>query len=143
MTSPTRLFLGFSLVAFAGCATFNLAEVPFALGQQQFGPGDAIVIEHVRSSSPDWAIGDTVEIQGQYVLASQRAAMLSVYMTTRSPGSSTSSDGGGRKEVALGSGRFDLTYQIQATGELHVSFYPVGGGSSFGGVYFGPDVSKP
>lgn len=39
--------------------------------------------------------------------------------------------------VARGSGSFRLVKTMQHDGHLHVSFYPVPSGSSFGGVYFG------
>ena len=109
----------------------------FVLGQQGFRAGDSIVIEQVSSSSPNFGVGDRVVVRGRYVLGSQAEAMLGLSLTTRDPVRTRISPRQ-RMPVSRGPGQFELEIDVQAVGSLHLSFSPMGGGSSFGNVYFGP-----
>jgi hypothetical protein len=110
--------------------------VPFAIYHASFASGDSITIEQVIAAKPRWGPGDTLTVRGHYRLASQPAATLALYVTTRSSGRTVSSPRQVTK-VASGSGEFELTCVMPAEGgEPHVSFYPSGGGSVMGGVYF-------
>lgn len=145
MKSSLRLLIACLLLACSGCTT--LLPVPFTTDTESFAPGDSITIEHVSSSSTNFAIGDTVEVEGHYVLQSQSSAVLALYLSARSRQAAWTSDQPGqRQEVSAGEGHFRLRYQITGPGRLHVSFYPLGGGSVSGGIYFtpqGPGVSTP
>lgn len=113
------------------------AEVPFeTYGVTRTG-ADLITIETVLAVLPRWQPGDTITVRGRYVLTSQSSAVLGLYVTGGGDTGPTSLRQ--RKLVVKGAGAFELTCEIPAHGgEPHVSFYPSGNGSSFGGVYFKP-----
>ncbi len=99
----------------------------------QFRPGDSITLSELRGSSPRIEAGQTYQIKGHYVLASQERAMMSVFCANgetedgHSPKSAT---------VSKGAGDFCWEFKLLKPGMLHVSFYPSGGGSGFGGCHF-------
>jgi hypothetical protein len=120
-------------VAFAA----DLAPVAFQLGKTNFKRGDSITITEVQATSPQFAPGDRVVVKGTYVLASAENATLALFLTTfgRSPSTRTSPTQ--VTKAREGRGEFELSCQVNDVGALHVSFYPAGGGSSFGEIYFG------
>ena len=117
-------------------STAGLVSAPFSTSQVQFAAGDAITITEVLASSPNLAPGDSVVVRGTYTLQSQPSALLAIYLTANAPGAIDGSSAASRKTVSAGSGTFELAYEIKQPGSLHVTFYPSGSGSSFGGVYF-------
>ena len=106
-------------------------EVAFERGKIDFLEGDRIEIGSVRGDRSSFEVGGRYTVTGTYRLGSTDRATLAVYVTN---GNVT---GDNRIIVAKGDGPFSLTFQIEATGYPHVSFYPVPSGNGFGGVYFG------
>ena len=99
--------------------------------------GDRITVDEVRGPVEKFVAGDTYEVRGSYVLRSRDKAILAAFVTTPAADSEphdTSADQ--VKEVSRGKGRFRLRFHMWHAGDPHVSFYPAGGGGSFGGVYF-------
>ena len=123
-----------SLVAFA----VTPSPISFRITSQQFEPGDSITIKEVLASSPDLKVGDTVIVRGTYFLRSRDDASLGFFLTTKGPSAATKVSREQRALAGAGSGTFELKHIVPSEGRLHVSFYPRSGGSSFGGVYFGP-----
>lgn len=114
-------------------------EVPFQLGYTEFLQGDAITITSVRGTNSAIAPGNIYTVTGTYELNSQPRAMVAIY-TSSFPGQSPVSSGPfGNNSVTInaGKGTFSLELLMRTDGYPHVSFYPAGGGSSFGGTYFG------
>lgn len=110
--------------------------VPFAIYRGSFAAGDSITIEKVIATTPRWGPGDTLTVSGHYQLASQPTATLALYVTTRHSGR-TASNPKQVTRVVAGTGAFELTCVMpEGGGEPHVSYYPSGGGSVLGGVYF-------
>jgi hypothetical protein len=116
------------------------SDFPYVLsweaGDAEFAPGDSITINQVRGTAPTITTGATYCIEGVYTLASRDEAKLSLFATTKSS-TPTRIDPQQTMTVARGSGAFRLVKTMNEDGFLHVSFYPVTSGSSFGGVYFG------
>jgi hypothetical protein len=110
--------------------------VPFETSKAQFAGGDSITIQEVLSSSPALAAGDTVRVRGVYTLQSAASALLAISLTVNVPGVVTATSPSSRTTINGGSGTFDLAYQLDQPGALHVTFYSASTGSSFGGVYF-------
>ena len=121
----------------ASCATIGQRRVSFAVSSEQFIEGDAIVIREVVSTSGDLRLGDKVVVRGDYQLQSHAKAALCLFITTRGPSRATAVLPQQRVEVAAGRGHFELQHELHDAGALHISFYPLPSGSSFGGVYFG------
>ena len=132
-TNPTTTPVGATPISTAG-----LSSVPFATSQVKFESGDSITIQDVLASSPRLEPGDTVVVRGQYVLQSRSQALLMISLTTNAPGATEPISANARKTIDAGAGTFELAYEIKQPGALHVTFYPAGSGSSFGGVYFAP-----
>ena len=134
-----KMFLCFAgllaLLTAAGCVTAS-GDGSFALGNREFLAGDGIEILHVTAPSRNLQLGDTVTVQGRYVLQSHSQARLLLSIT--GTGGRTRNSPSQSQVAAAGSGEFELSIELNQPGELHVSFYPVPGGSSFGGVYFEP-----
>jgi hypothetical protein len=138
-TFPALLGLTIALAAWGGAnsiaADFSSA-VPFELGEGGFLPGDSITIQRVTGTSPTIRAGETYCVEGTYTLASQEKATLALYATTLSKGS-TPTDPSQIMSIEKGAGTFRLVKTMREEGYLHISFYPVSSGGSFGGVYFG------
>jgi hypothetical protein len=136
---PALLSLSLSLAAWGGAnsiaADFSSA-VPFELGEGGFLPGDSITIQRVTGTNPTIRTGETYCVEGTYTLASQEKADLALYATTMSK-DSTPTDPSQKIRIEKGSGTFRLVKTMREEGYLHISFYPVSAGGSFGGVYFG------
>ena len=122
----------------------DMQAVGYELGPQRFRPGDLIELLEVTATSTKFEVGETVTVKGRYTLASHPVANVSLFVT-QTEGDGKSQPGAlQRMKVEAGTGEFELTIQIQHAGYLHVTFYPVGGGRGFGGVYFGKrkDMAK-
>lgn len=115
--------------------------VPFVGVQDVFSRnlvGDAIVVTSVKGTADSIAIGNTYMIEGSYCLASHDDATLAAYETDRQPNLPHRAMIAGQSvTIHRGSGNFVLRLAVQDPGCPHVSFYPVHGGQSFGGEYFG------
>ncbi len=108
----------------------------FRLGKRTFAEGDNITITEIRGTRPKLEIGGRYLVRGEYTLSSQDSASLCLFRTTTKPGTGRIKPTQ-RMEVQRGSGVFALEKEIYSDGYLHLSFYPSGGRSSFGGLYFG------
>jgi hypothetical protein len=112
--------------------------VPVELGEAEFSPGDSITIQSVLGTQTSIVSGGTYCVTGTYTLSSRPAADLALFLTTKNTAPSpTPIDPRQTVRIQKGSGAFSLVTTISAAGYPHLSFYPVPGGSSFGGVYFG------
>ena len=129
------LALGGPAVTPSAAADFS-AVVPFELGEAGFLPGDSITIQRVTGTSPTIRTGETYCGEGTYTLASKEKAHLALYATGRNT-VPTPNDPGQTTLIEKGTGTFRLVKTMREEGYLHISFYPVPGGSSFGGIYFG------
>lgn len=115
----------------------DLKKVDFVVDSQSFADGDKIVIEEVRSKLSTLATGDTVIVKGTYALASHAKAQLGFYVTQiDDKPSGDPAEKPPLQAITSGSGQFELKHDIVYNGRLHVSFYPVPPGQSFGEVYF-------
>jgi beta-lactamase regulating signal transducer with metallopeptidase domain len=112
--------------------------VHFEQGASKLLDGDKIDITEVRGTATTMSPGNVYWIKGTYTLASHDRASLTINVTAAS-----ASDGWGPSlktqsvDVTKGSGTFTLLYAMICKGWPHVSFYPKGNGSDFGGTYFG------
>lgn len=102
----------------------------------KFQPGDSIVVLSVRSDRRDFEVGGRYLIEGDYILASMDAAGLSVSVTANQGigGVSPVHPEEGTL-VHRGKGHFVLIATMRYPGHFHVSFNPLEGGPSRGGVY--------
>lgn len=154
-----RLLLPFALALVSGSAAEPPTGLPFETFREQFAAGDAISIEQVwirgsgprvgesiRVGEPDGnpdrpsrsgpQIGDNVIVRGRYRLQSRPQAKIGLSLTTRGPSGPTPVSPKASQRINEGDGTFELEYVVRREGELHVTFYPITNGSSFGGVYF-------
>lgn len=138
-TLPVLLSLTLARAAWGGtsdtAADFPVV-VPFEMGMTEFLPGDSITIQRVRGTSSTIRTGETYCVEGTYTLGSKEMADLALFATTVSK-VSTRTESSQIMRIEKGTGTFRLVKPMREEGYLHVSFYPVPGGSSFGGVYFG------
>src|SRR5262245_51754569 len=109
MKTALGLAVAFSVSALLGQAAEQVSGVAFVLGPKHFSDGDAIIIEHVSATSPNFAVGDRVTVRGRYTLSSEEKAKLCLYLTTSKdvgpkPVSPTQTT-----EAKKGSGTFELT----------------------------------
>ncbi|MDP1590660.1 MAG: hypothetical protein Q8M07_23100 [Prosthecobacter sp.] len=107
------------------------ASNDFAIGHSAFLPGDSVHITKVQRG------GGFMTVTADYELASADKANISLYITSTKDSGGTKTDPNQRKTIAKGKGRVVLHHPDVREGMPHVSFYPSGGGSSFGGIYFG------
>jgi hypothetical protein len=112
-------------------------HVQVEIGAAGFLPGDSIAIEEVRGTSDIISTGQTYSVTGTYNLASRDEARLSFFVTATSGSGYSRVEPSQTVRVTKGSGSFVLTKRMNEPGYPHLSFYPVGNGSDFGGVYFG------
>lgn len=108
-------------------------NIPITMYQQPwsaFQPGDEIIVTELRGTSPRIEEGASYRVSGTYTLGSQDGAMLHVYATSGEVNSRQGPD------VAKGNGDFVREFTLEKMGNLHVNYYPLGGGSGFGGIYF-------
>jgi beta-lactamase regulating signal transducer with metallopeptidase domain len=120
--------------------------VPIETGKTKFLAGDGITIEEVDGTSDVIAPGNFYKITGSFQLGSRNEGRIIALTTAKSPADAHSRI---RRmqicDVTSGQGTFTLILPEKIEGYPHVSFYPKGSGSSFGGVYFGTGdtVMKP
>jgi hypothetical protein len=136
MKTILRLLFGLSLAACVASARAELSPVSFVVGKQQFKSGDSIVIDQVAATSPKLDVGAKVVVRGHYRLASVGKAKLGLFVTHRTPVGEEKVGREQLKQVESPGGAFELSCEISAAGDIHVSFYPASGEASFGGVYF-------
>jgi hypothetical protein len=105
--------------------------IAFERGNAGFADGDEIAVTSVSGDRPTIASGGRYHVEGTWRLRSRRTAALALYATN---GEVT---GANSMTVSEGEGRFALDATLAKAGFLHVSFYPVPPGESFGGTYFG------
>ena len=117
---------------FLRCLVALFAASLFGCYSGEFHRRDSIVIDEVSPRPEKLKIGDVVLLRGHYTLESQPNANLMISLTTRGSGSRTRVSPRSRTVVDAGSGRFELEYEIRDSGVLHVSFYPLPSGNSFG-----------
>ena len=106
--------------------------------------GDLITITEVRGPSDKLEVGNTYEVRGTYKLASHDKALLAVHVMTEGRPAQHSSAPGGKHlplpgqtmTIDKGVGSFTLQVNYWTVGRLHVSLYPIEGGSSFAGTLF-------
>ena len=113
----------------------GLPRIPleFKITRSSFEAGDWIEITELLGTGRDLEVGRTYTVKGRYTLVSQDSAMLHVYATN---GDVQSQQG---PVISRGSGEFTRTFTYLKPGDLHLSFYPAKGGSSFASVYFDLD----
>jgi beta-lactamase regulating signal transducer with metallopeptidase domain len=112
--------------------------VHFEQGASKLLQGDRIDITEVRGTATTMSPGNVYWIKGTYTLASHDRAGLMVSVTAAKASEGTGSTLKTQSvDVTKGSGTFTLIYAMICQGWPHVSFYPKGNGSDFGGTYFG------
>lgn len=119
-------------VNFRPCGEFEY-DIPFALGESSLKAGDTISISGLRGDRPKLEEGGSYCIFGAFTLTSVPAATLFLYST----GGESVATHAERSTPAPGTGAFRFRFRIAKKGDLHLSYYPIGSGSSLGGVYFG------
>jgi beta-lactamase regulating signal transducer with metallopeptidase domain len=105
---------------------------------------DSITITEVHGPSDKLEVGKTYEVRGTYKLASHDKALLAVHVMTEGRPAQHSSAPGGKHlplpgqtmTIDKGVGSFTLQVNYWTVGRLHVSLYPIEGGSSFAGTLF-------
>jgi len=128
----------FLITALAGIAAEEVSGVAFVLGPKHFSAGDAIIIEHISATSPNFAVGDKVLVRGRYTLSSEEEARLCLYLTTSGDVGPEPIAATQRTEVRKGSGAFEFALILRHPGHLHLSFYG-SYGKRLGTVYFGAE----
>jgi hypothetical protein len=138
-----RLLLGLGFAVCFASAYAELAPVSFTVGKQQFKAGDSIVIDQVQATSPQLERGARVVVRGHYQLASTASASIGLFITEHGPATAGEAQTSQMSQANSGNGTFELSCTIDRVGEPHVSFYPAGGGETFGGVYFSTRSNNP
>ncbi|MCX6858030.1 MAG: hypothetical protein NTV80_24350, partial [Verrucomicrobia bacterium] len=127
MTLTTIASIG--LLTFLGITS---AEEPSNLiGKTDFRPGDSIHITAVQRGA------GFLTVTADYELASEPEAKISLFITVTKGDGKSKIVASQYKKISKGKGTVTLHHPAVSEGMPHVSFYPSGGGSSFGGVYFG------
>jgi hypothetical protein len=129
------------LLSLVGCSSPspvapNSGSIPFHVYEQPWGarqPGDELEITELRGAKSGCVVGEEYEVSGQYALASHASAQIAVFATNGKLALATKND------VVAGKGTFKLRFVIEKPGQLHVTYYPTGGGNGFGGPYFACD----
>ena len=121
----------------SGCATHGLGFTKYSQGLNTLQNGDSIILTEVVSSSPDFKLGDTVTVKGNYTLSSHPEATLLLSVTATEDGGNPQTTKDQRTTVIQGEGEFVLTAIINYEGLLHLTFYNKMNGSPIGGFYFG------
>ena len=103
-------------------------ERPFYIGQKYFPQGDYIEIISVERST------NQMIVKGYYNLVSNDQALLALFITTTS-GGSTPVDSKQEMQISKGRGDFELTHPHPVPGLPHVSMYA--DGKPFAALYFG------
>jgi hypothetical protein len=138
MKKALGLAVGLLITASAGIAGEWASSVTFVLGPKHFGDGNAIAIEQVSSTSPNFVAGDKVTVRGRYTFTSEEKAELCLFLTTDGSVGPEPSSPDQITKVGKGSGTFELTKTLKHPGHLHLSFYG-SGGKCLGNLYFGTE----
>jgi hypothetical protein len=138
MKTAFGLAVGLLIAASVGIADEQVSGVAFVLGPKHFSDGNAITIEQVVATSPNFAAGDKVTVRGRYIFKSEEKAQLCLYLTTEGSVGPEPVAPTQRAEVRSGSGTFELAEILNHPGHLHLSFYG-SGGKCLGTVYFGTE----
>ena len=143
LTFASSLLLSLLASCQGPAATVTIAfrcETPVERGAAEFRPGDEVVIESVHSDSEGLAPGATMLVTGHYTLASQDEARLRLGTTVTVTGGEPRAVSDSKLQAVdatRGQHRFSLVHTMTAPGYLHLSFYDLASGRTFGGVYFG------
>lgn len=129
-TQVKQLYGMYAPKAATASAPRSMVEVKYEPYRRSFQDGDNIVIDRIEGTASTLKPGNTYTVTGYYTLSSREKAMLHVYATN---GETQSKQG---PAVEKGTGRFTRTFKFIEEGYPHLSFYPAGGGSGFGGIYF-------
>jgi hypothetical protein len=113
-----------------------LFHVNVELGASQFAPGDNIAITEVRGTKATIGVDGTYTVVGTYQLSSTNEALLCFYSTIPNSGL-TPTDPKQIVQIHKGAGQFRLIKTVAQDGFLHLGFYPLSDGQSFGNLYFG------
>jgi beta-lactamase regulating signal transducer with metallopeptidase domain len=134
------------LSCFAGSPASAQASDDFShvVNLEKTVSGDLITITEVRGPSDKLEVGKTYEVRGTYKLASHDKALLAVHVMTEGRPAQHSSAPSGKHlplpgqtmTIDKGVGSFTLQVNYWTVGRLHVSLYPIEGGSSFAGTLF-------
>ena len=138
MKTALRLAVGLLITASTGIAGEQVSGVAFVLGPKHFSDGNAITIEQVAATSPNFAAGDKVTVRGRYTFTTEEKAQLRLYLTTDGSVGPEPVSPTQITKVGKGSGTFELTETLKHPGHLHLSFYG-SGGKCLGTVYFGTE----
>jgi len=122
--------------------TPTTSEFPYAVrfeqGATRFADDDDITILEIRGTADTFKPGHIYWISGTYTLASHDRATLAAYTTAKHAADASGTSFKVQTTVVdQGKGAFTLILPMSCEGWPHVSFYPAGGGSGFGGNYFG------
>lgn len=116
-------------------------QLPYQISAVLSGAGpsswsDEIKITAIYGTAPRFVPGGYYLVMGTYRLGSCPQASLALNLTSAYPlGVPTRTYPGQHMKVRAGSGVFALWTRMNTPGRLHVSFYPLPGGSSFNSVY--------
>jgi hypothetical protein len=116
-------------------------KVQFETGDSYFQPGDSLTVESITGPTDTITPGNVYLVIGTYKLSSQASAELSSNVTSKSPSGPTRNHDAATEPrnipVQQGEGRFSVYLHMESSGFPHISLYPIGGGESFAGIYFG------
>jgi hypothetical protein len=110
----------------------NKRRIPFRVRSRDFQGDDDVTIESLVELSSQ-SSSKYYEVRGRYRLQSRAQAALAQWCAN-----GTLAGGNRRREVQRGEGAFRFTFSVVRSGDLHISFYPTGGGDSFGSIYYEP-----
>ena len=122
------------------------SEFPYAVkfeqGATAFYDGDKITVDEVRGTAETFEPGNIYFIKGTYTLASHDKATLAAYTTAMDAENAKGYSFKAQTMVVdQKQGKFTLFLPMSCRGWPHVTFYPAGGGSDFGGNYIGTGES--
>ena len=122
-----------------GCSQQSVSghKIEHQIEQFAFAEQDSITITEVTGDVRRLVVGGTYSVKGNYILESPDQARIGVFVTTTANNGRSKIQQQQTAQLTRGSGEFGLSFQAVNPGQIHVSFYPVENGESFGGVYFG------
>jgi hypothetical protein len=135
-TYPTIGLFALLTVAVALAAP-ALSRIPVAIGPSEFSEGDSVIIEEVLSDTPDLEPRSRVVVRGRYRLGSRAQAKISLSQTRTENRAVVPILPGSGKEIAKGSGEFELVYEVSQIGCMRVALNNLDRGASFGTIFFG------
>jgi serine/threonine protein kinase len=126
-----RVFLSLVVVGLFFLYFYHFAsDKSFYIGQSYFPDGDSIEITSVERN------GNQMTVKGLYELVSAESAQLALHVTSTNT-NSFPTDKRQWTNISKGGGDFELNDSHLVPGMPHVSMYPIAGGESFAGIYFG------